>query len=355
MRDTTFGFFGFVAGVVFVMISMNIASNDNYKGNSYTTNIRPQIDISTVKARYLSSQKTTTTKVSSSQVTVNDANICSNNKSSFQVNFPFICSHGQIKGVLDLDQNILRNFNLSENSLLMLRKSEIPTDIYTMRSLEVLVADGSDFDLYTKTSIPSEVGLLSNTLQYISIHDFNISSTVPSELGGLINLSHLDLRFNQLEGEVLFLTRLSSLEHLILQNNDFTGNLFQDNEISPNLKVIDVSDNAFSGEISRIGALRHLTHLNLKSNSFSGQVPWDEIMRMPNLTFIDLSYNKFEGSVPETFPNNIQLKCDFSGLNGCQGSLPSSDLSPVARIIYHVLIIIECFVACTFFWMLTLK
>ena len=70
------------------------------------------------------------------------------------------------------------------------------------------------------------------------------SSTIPSEFGQLVNLTHLNLSHSFISGQIPpFISNLSQLTHLSLSSNNFhDGNLTQ-------LEELDISRNQLKGSI----------------------------------------------------------------------------------------------------------
>ena len=103
-----------------------------------------------------------------------------------------------------------------------------------------------------------------------------LSGEIPSSIGNLTNLTHLNLGRNQLSGEI-------PLE---------IGNL-------TNLTVLNLQYNQLTGEIpSEIGNLTNLTYLWLYNNQLTGEIP-EEICNLTNLTELYLYNNQLTGGIPQ--------------------------------------------------------
>ena len=75
-------------------------------------------------------------------------------------------------------------------------------------------------------SIPTEIGILSESLQKIDLRDNKFSGKIPTHLGSLKNLNYLDLENNNLSGTVpTELGAATSLEMLYLNGNNLAGSL----------------------------------------------------------------------------------------------------------------------------------
>ncbi|KAK6779760.1 hypothetical protein RDI58_021944 [Solanum bulbocastanum] len=115
----------------------------------------------------------------------------------------------------------------------------------------------------------------------------------PAHFEGLSELVYINLGNNLLNGilpEYIF--EIPSLQMLLLNSNQFVGQVNDFHNASSSLYVIDLSNNHLNGSIPKsmfeIGMLKVLS---LSSNFFSGTVPLDLIGRLSNLTRLELSYN----------------------------------------------------------------
>ncbi|GAB4858887.1 hypothetical protein Ancab_040378 [Ancistrocladus abbreviatus] len=115
------------------------------------------------------------------------------------------------------------------------------------------------------------------------------------------SLSYLDLSFNQFKGGIPKSFRhLCSLHVLDLRGNNLTGNL---------LGLLQ----SLSGCVER-----SLETLLLGKNSLPGSLP--DFSRFPSLTDLDLSYNQLNGSFPSLANNYSSLKNLFLQNNQISGS-----------------------------------
>ncbi|CAM6111852.1 unnamed protein product [Calypogeia fissa] len=203
--------------------------------------------------------------------------------------------------------------------------------------------------------LPTELGNLTK-LQFLGLNSNTIDGPLPASLGNT-NLTWLDVSTNQLSGTIpiadatnpIALDNITSIVHLHLNNNSFTGSvpapffslpsiqhvLVNFNNLSgslpnvtspwsPSLTVIRVDGNSLVGIIpSSFTQVPGLQMLNVRGNGFSGQIP--NFSKMTTLNFLDLSYNSFD---QEQIPSWLSSLTNLETLNFAQmnldGPIPSS-------------------------------
>ena len=148
------------------------------------------------------------------------------------------------------------------------------------------------------TSLPPEIGRLVNLLQLTITHDSLL--TLPEEISRLTKLKHLDVSYNRINSLPVSLYTLQSLQTLIVSNNELTDDSFppltsagdEGVNIFPSLHRIDLlgnkltvlpeviyatlplidivaSDNSISLLESRIGRVQGLKTIDLKRNQLT--------------------------------------------------------------------------------------
>jgi len=151
-------------------------------------------------------------------------------------------------------------------------------------------------------SLPPEIGLWTS-LQYLRISENTglADSTLPTEIGQLIALKHLELNTLGLRGWLpTTLGELTALTHLTLQFNSFDGPIITEIGNLDQLTWLSLSDNQFQGNLpSQLGSLTELTWLALQNNRLSGPISgmgtWGN---MQKLQALDLTQNQLTGWVP---------------------------------------------------------
>ncbi|TBR61310.1 GTPase, partial [Westiellopsis prolifica IICB1] len=152
------------------------------------------------------------------------------------------------------------------------------------------------------SSLPSEIGQLLNLRSlYLSSNQLN---SLPSEIGQLLNLQTLDLYNNQLSSLPSEIGQLFNLRSLNLDNNQLS-NLPAEIVQLVNLQWLDLSDNQLSNLPAEIVQLVNLQWLDLSDNQLSNLPA--EIVQLVNLQWLDLSDNKLS-SMPAEIGQLLNLR-----------------------------------------------
>ena len=161
-------------------------------------------------------------------------------------------------------------------------------------------------------------------LVYLVLYNCGLNGSIPQQIGTFTHLTWLDLRFNNLTGELpLSLANLSQLEYLFLSNNRLHGSIPPEFGKMTNLIFLYLHYNNLTGVIpSSLGNLTNLTHLSLGSNHISGFIP-PEIGKMKSLIFLKLSYNHLSGVIPSSLGNLTYLTSLTLQGNQISGFIPT--------------------------------
>ncbi|KAL8161313.1 hypothetical protein V2J09_012802 [Rumex salicifolius] len=160
-----------------------------------------------------------------------------------------------------------------------------------------------------------------------SIPNKNISGLLPSALGSLLSLRHVNLRSNRLSGNLpIQLLQVLGLQSLVLSENFLNGPLPSVVGKLNYLQILDLSHNFFNGSLpSLVLQCKKLRVLDLSGNNFTGLLPDGFGTKLASLESLNLSYNKFNGSIPSDIGNlsSLQGTIDLSH-NQFSGSIPAS-------------------------------
>ncbi|KAL5220626.1 hypothetical protein ABZP36_025339 [Zizania latifolia] len=175
--------------------------------------------------------------------------------------------------------------------------------------------------------IPASLGRLTS-LQSLVLVENNLTGAVPAELGALVRLRRLVLSGNGLSGQIpasLGNDRLDDLLIMDMSNNSLTGSLPSSLGGLKGLLKMDLSNNLLQGSLPpEFAGFSSLTLLDLRNNSFTGGLP-PFLQAMTSLQDLLLSNNPLGGSLAplgwEKLPNLATL--DLSNL-GLIGAIPES-------------------------------
>ncbi|GJV74943.1 leucine-rich repeat-containing protein [Tanacetum coccineum] len=188
--------------------------------------------------------------------------------------------------------NMLRNFTyLEELSLAFVNISSVlPTSLNISSSLKLLNLAASRL----QGKLPHYIFNL-QSLETLDLSGNPFTGDIPSKIP--VNLTHMDLSFNNLNGTLpSWLFTSPSLEYLDLRFNMFSGNVPFESFALPSLKRLDLGNNQLRGliDMQTFLQLTNLTYLDLSFNNFSGEWELDTLLSsLKNLEDLDLSYNGF--------------------------------------------------------------
>ena len=192
----------------------------------------------------------------------------------------------------------------------------------------VSVTDGrvTGLDLYDNQltgTIPTELGNLANLL-HLQLTRNQLTGSIPTELGNLANLESLWLNENQLTGTIpTQLGNLSSLQQLILENNQLTGSIPTQLGNLAKLQLLGLINNQLTGTIpTELGNLASLEWLSLNNNQLTGTIP-TELGNLSSLGYLFLDRNHLTGSIPTEFGNLANLERLDLRINQLTGSIPT--------------------------------
>ena len=138
-----------------------------------------------------------------------------------------------------------------------------------------------------------------NDVRRLRLFGNNLTGPLPSELGSLAELQHLDLDLNYLSGPIPSeLGALRSLTYLGLGRNGLSGPIPPELGALRSLTYLGLGPNGFSGPIPpELGALHSLEHLDLRGSGVSGPIP-PELGALRSLKRLELHHNDLSGPIP---------------------------------------------------------
>ncbi|KAL2478320.1 disease resistance family protein/LRR family protein [Forsythia ovata] len=160
-------------------------------------------------------------------------------------------------------------------------------------------------------------------LRFLDISNSSISGSIPNWFWDFsVNLSLLNVSFNQLGGQLPNSFQLTPYADVDLSSNFFEGSIPLPRVP---IELLDLSNNRFQGPIPQniSTVMPDLVFLSLSGNRLTGKVP-EDIGKMVSLSVIDLSRNNLTGNIPSSVGNCSYLKVLDLGKNGLFGAIPNS-------------------------------
>ncbi|KAK1610970.1 hypothetical protein QYE76_034643 [Lolium multiflorum] len=195
----------------------------------------------------------------------------------------------------------------------------IPQEIGNLTSLSSVYMD---YNLITG-DIPSTIGNLHN-LVFLSFAHNRLSGQIPETIGNLVQLSSLKLDGNNITGSIpASIGRCNQLLILNLAHNSLDGSIpskiFQISSLSQEL---DLSHNYLSGGVPvEVGSLINLNKLSISNNRLSGNIP-STLGHCAVLEYLEMQSNFIVGNIPEAFANLVSIKKIDISHNNLSGKIP---------------------------------
>ncbi|KAM6561970.1 hypothetical protein CsatB_021968 [Cannabis sativa] len=161
----------------------------------------------------------------------------------------------------------------------------------------------------------------------LSIPKKKLVGFLPSALGSISELRHLNLRNNKLNGSLpIELFEAHGLQSLVLYGNSLSGSVSNQVGKLKYLQTLDLSQNFLNGSVPEsIVECKRLRTLDISQNNFTGSLPVGFGNAFVSLEKLDLSFNRFSGSIPGDIGNlsSLQGTVDLSH-NLFSGPIPAS-------------------------------
>jgi Leucine rich repeat len=148
-------------------------------------------------------------------------------------------------------------------------------------------------------TVPSELAILSSSLNAINLRANKISGEIPSSLQILAELETLDLSSNSLDGSIpQELFEATSLRQLSLFENKLISTLSSHVGQLTRLELLDIGTNQLTGPLpSTLGQLTRLAGLSVVGNSFTGTLP-QELSNAKSLQYLYVDSNDLRAPLP---------------------------------------------------------
>ena len=181
-------------------------------------------------------------------------------------------------------------------------------------------------------TIPPELGNLTR-LSQLDLRDNRLTGSIPTQLSNLTGMKYLYLSENQLTGTIPDLSKMTSLNHLYLGNNNFTsGGIPAWVTKLTRLSHLHLHNTNRTGALPDLSALTGLESLKLPNNSLTAPSSWTWLASLDDLWRLDLSHNSLSGTVPTQLGSLTDLSHLYLNDNQLTGTIP--DLSNLTRLTY---------------------
>mmetsp|Transcript_16575 Transcript_16575/g.38299 ORF Transcript_16575/g.38299 Transcript_16575/m.38299 type:complete len:567 (+) Transcript_16575:117-1817(+) len=162
----------------------------------------------------------------------------------------------------------------------------IPTTVGVNTKLERFWLPGTKMDL---SSIPTEIGLLTNLLQFSLVSEMHRmdTGTLPTEIGNCRALQYLQMVGSNYHGTIpTEFGRLKNLTEIYLNRGMLTGSVPSEIGQLTNLQSLDISRNQLQGTLPiELGTLQDLKSFEVYRNNLSGTIP-SNICNSPYISII---------------------------------------------------------------------
>ena len=200
-------------------------------------------------------------------------------------------------------------------------RTALAADCTTLLGLMDTLRGTASLNWATTLSMASWDGIFvsGSRVVHLTLGSRQLNGTIPSALNSLTALIRLELRNNELSGQIPALSGLTSLQYLSLQRNELSGQIPALSGLT-NLQRLDLQRNELSGQIPALSGLTSLQYLSLRGNELSGQIP--ALNGLTSLATIDLQVNQLSGEIPAL---NGLSSLEFLGLsnNKLSGAIPA--------------------------------
>ncbi|CAD5171049.1 unnamed protein product [Musa acuminata subsp. malaccensis] len=189
--------------------------------------------------------------------------------------------------------------------------------------LQGLIPSGGQFLSFPCSSFEGNPGLHSDSKVFCNS---TLGATYPSEGDNdedKFVLEGLPFAIGLTLGELpLNIANITSIHHLDVSDNNFTGNIRDVFHGLQNLEVFSAKSNVFVGRLlTALSLCSMLTSLDLWNNSLDGSIDLD-LGRLVRLTTLNLGYNILQGLIPEVLFSCKALNILNLSLDKLSGQVP---------------------------------
>lgn len=172
-------------------------------------------------------------------------------------------------------------------------------------------------------TLPSEVGMLSDSLTSIAIVNANLEGPLPTEIGLLHQLHDILVDQNQLTGTIpLELSQATNLVWIYLAENLFSGT-FPVHLTTLPLEELVLDQCHFTGTLpTEVGLLTAIYSFYIFANQITGTLP-TEFGLMIDASWIFLDENKLTGTLPTELGMMVSMRNMYLFDNQMSGTIPS--------------------------------
>ena len=160
---------------------------------------------------------------------------------------------------------------------------------------------------------------LKETLQTFNAYAMSVVGALPTTIGQLTELTHLDISFGRLSGPLpTELNSLNKLTHLSVYSNRFQQGI-PDLSANTDLVTLHLGQNELTGAIphAQLKLLANLKNLYLHGNRLTGTVPGTTELPYTQYDSCYMAQNKFSCPLPTLAAGGNPCGLSGSGAGGC--------------------------------------